>query len=49
MLTRKINKLAEEALAPMGLAQGHAYLLHLVLEQPALHPLYLSKSCNWHH
>lgn len=41
-LARKINKLAEDAWAPMDLAPGHAYLLSLVLENPGCQPLELS-------
>ena len=41
-LARKINKLAEDAWAPMGLAPGQAYLLSLVMENPGCQPLELS-------
>jgi DNA-binding MarR family transcriptional regulator len=41
-LARKINKLAEEAWAPVGLAPGQAYMLALVIENPGCQPLELS-------
>ena len=45
-LARKVNKLAEDAWAPMGLAPGQAYLLSLILEQPGRQPLDLSEELH---
>jgi DNA-binding MarR family transcriptional regulator len=45
-LARKINKLAEDAWAPMGLAPGQAYLLSLVLDEPGRQPLDLSEELH---
>jgi DNA-binding MarR family transcriptional regulator len=45
-LARKVNKLAEDAWAPMGLAPGQAYLLSLVLDEPGRQPLDLSEELH---
>ena len=45
-LARKVNKLAEDAWAPMGLAPGQAYLLSLILDQPGRQPLDLSEELH---
>ena len=45
-LARKINKLAEDAWAPLGLAPGQAYLLSLVLDEPGRQPLDLSEELH---
>ena len=45
-LARKVNKLAEDAWAPMGIAPGQAYLLSLILDQPGRQPLDLSEELH---
>jgi len=45
-LARKMNKLAEDAWAPIGLAPGQAYLLSLILDQPGRQPLDLSEELH---
>ena len=45
-LARKVNKLAEDAWAPMGLAPGQAYLLSLIVDQPGRQPLDLSEELH---
>jgi DNA-binding MarR family transcriptional regulator len=45
-LARKVNKLAEDAWAPLGLAPGQAYLLSLILDQPGRQPLDLSEELH---
>ena len=45
-LARKVNKLAEDAWAPIGLAPGQAYLLSLILDQPGRQPLDLSEELH---
>ena len=45
-LARKMNKLAEDAWSPIGLAPGQAYLLSLILDQPGRQPLDLSEELH---
>jgi DNA-binding MarR family transcriptional regulator len=45
-LARKMNKIAEDAWAPIGLAPGQAYLLSLILDQPGRQPLDLSEELH---
>ena len=45
-LARKMNKLAEDAWAPIGLAPGQAYLLSLILDEPGRQPLDLSEEMH---
>jgi DNA-binding MarR family transcriptional regulator len=45
-LARKVNKVAEDAWAPIGLAPGQAYLLSLILDTPGRQPLDLSEELH---